>query len=810
MSATTWMRQIHHRLFGSRSAARRRHATKTTRSPRWIRPHLESLEDRTLLAVFNVGASDVATLIANINTANNNGETNTINLTASTYDLTKVNNFWYGPNALPAISSNLTINGNGATIQRNSVSGTPAMRLFYVSGGLNGELPLGQLALQNVTLQNGLAHGGNSAVGGGGLGAGGAIFNQGSLTLNGVTLTNNQAVGGSSGNNRLGQFGGGGMGSDADANNNGGGFGGGVSDFAGTAGKGYRAPGGGPSGGGGGGGGGFITLSSGKDANSSAGASGGGRGGFGVSGDGGDGGFGQGGQGGSGGYFGIGGALGTNGGGGGGGGVGGGGGAGNSNDKGETGAGGGGGFGGGGGYGGSQNAFSSAGGFGGGGGGGLSNGFAHNGGFGGGDGSGGGGGGAGMGGAIFNMGASNVSGSGTLLIVNSTLAGNTAQGGAGGKDPVGGKGGDGGSGYGGAIFNLDGSVTINNATIVKNYVLSGSAGAGGGSAGAFGGAVYNLAYGNVIQTGGAVSATLTLNNNIIAETISGKGYTSDLVSFVIDGNNKNSTAINGSTNLVTQLGGFTKPGSGVITVTTSPNLGPLQDNGGPTFTMAVTPGSSAYGAGNAKLSGLPSTDQRGLPRLSTQGLDLGAFEYQTSTPPFITAQPSNQKINAGQTATFKASASGNPTPTVQWQVSSDGGKTWSNVSGAASSPTLTLSNVPLTWNGYEFKAVFTNSAGRTTTAAATLTVNAASVASPTPAPSAPLPASSPAPPALQKPPLLAFFDSLLGAIETLNSDGTQTVIDSFFGIPLLVSNYDHSGKLMSVRLFGFFDVTFLF
>ena len=36
------------------------------------------------------------------------------------------------------------------------------------------------------------------------------------------------------------------------------------------------------------------------------------------------------------------------------------------------------------------------------------------------------------------------------------------------------------------------------------------------------------------------------------------------------------------------------------------------------------------------------------------------------------------------------------------------------------------------------------------------------------------------------------------------------VTDSFFGIALLVSTFDHSGNLESVDLFGFINITFLF
>jgi hypothetical protein len=62
---------------------------------------------------------------------------------------------------------------------------------------------------------------------------------------------------------------------------------------------------------------------------------------------------------------------------------------------------------------------------------------------------------------------------------------------------------------------------------------------------------------------------------------------------------------------------------------------------------------------------------------------------------------------------------------------------------------------------------------------------------------------------LHAPPLLAFIDSLLAAVETINSNDTETVIDRIFGIPLLISTYDGAGDLTSVTLFGI-NVTFLF
>src|SRR5208337_1563401 len=95
--------------------------------------------------------------------------------------------------------------------------------------------------------------------------------------------------------------------------------------------------------------------------------------------------------------------------------------------------------------------------------------------------------------------------------------------------------------------------------------------------------------------------------------------------------------------------------------------------------------------------------------------------------PSVTTQPASQTVTAGQTATFTAAASGNPTPTVQWQVSTDSGSTFSDITGATST-TLTLSNTTTAQNGDEYQAVFTNSVGTATTNAATLTVNTAQFA----------------------------------------------------------------------------------
>ncbi len=77
-----------------------------------------------------------------------------------------------------------------------------------------------------------------------------------------------------------------------------------------------------------------------------------------------------------------------------------------------------------------------------------------------------------------------------------------------------------------------------------------------------------------------------------------------------------------------------------------------------------------------------------------------------------------------------------------------------------------------------------------------------------PPPNGPLLSSSP--PILDVPPLLALINIFFGGgIETVNGNGTETLTDSLFGIPLLVETFDSSGNLMSVSLLGI-NVTFLF
>ena len=90
-------------------------------------------------------------------------------------------------------------------------------------------------------------------------------------------------------------------------------------------------------------------------------------------------------------------------------------------------------------------------------------------------------------------------------------------------------------------------------------------------------------------------------------------------------------------------------------------------------------------------------------------------------PPRIKTQPTSVAVEEGQSATFSATAVGTPTPTIQWELSTDGGLIFSPIAGATSEQ-LTIADVNLLESGDEYRTVFTNSAGTATTQAATLTV----------------------------------------------------------------------------------------
>src|SRR5215831_12956426 len=178
-----------------------------------------------------------------------------------------------------------------------------------------------------------------------------------------------------------------------------------------------------------------------------------------------------------------------------------------------------------------------------------------------------------------------------LSIINSTISGNTAQ------------------GYGGGLRNLANDATLTNVTITNNRADSDATGV-----------EYD---GGMIQLG----SHMNLRNSIVAGNFKGNGNTaSDLTGNATDpyvssshnnliGVNDDSTGLDGATNL---LGTLANP--------INPLLGPLADNGGPTRTHLLLPGSPAIKAGINALADGNTTDQRGFNRAASGPIDIGAVE----------------------------------------------------------------------------------------------------------------------------------------------------------------------------------------
>jgi hypothetical protein len=132
-------------------------------------------------------------------------------------------------------------------------------------------------------------------------------------------------------------------------------------------------------------------------------------------------------------------------------------------------------------------------------------------------------------------------------------------------------------------------------------------------------------------------------------------------------------------------------------------------------------GSPAIDKGLSSVLPTVSVDFDNIPRPQGAGIDLGAFEFVSGSPPppplppSIVTQPVNQTVNAGQTATFSVTASGTALLSYQWQ------KNGANISSAVSS-SYTTPPTAAGDNAAAFRCVVSNSAGTATSNSATLTV----------------------------------------------------------------------------------------
>jgi hypothetical protein len=236
-----------------------------------------------------------------------------------------------------------------------------------------------------------------------------------------------------------------------------------------------------------------------------------------------------------------------------------------------------------------------------------------------------------------------IEGGGT--IINCTIRNNSAGGGQNNRP-----------GIGGGIY---GGGTFTNCTISGNSVF-GNPFKGGGSGGgicSFGATIMNstvsengVAYGD----GGAIynNGALTLGNNTFSNNSATQGGgisngnlgSIGISNTILDGGggenifNQGGTITSAGYNLSSDDGGGYLSGPG-DQINTDPLLGPLQDNGGPTFTHELLAGSPAIDAGDPGFTPPPWYDQRGpdFYRLRNNRIDIGSFEVQEG--PAVTPTP---------------------------------------------------------------------------------------------------------------------------------------------------------------------------
>jgi hypothetical protein len=217
---------------------------------------------------------------------------------------------------------------------------------------------------------------------------------------------------------------------------------------------------------------------------------------------------------------------------------------------------------------------------------------------------------------------------GTLSINSSTIADNEAIGGstAGYSYGLTGKPNPAGNGVGGGLYIAGGTVSINYSTIADNQAAGGS---GKVSGFGYGGGIYNAAGPSALQ----------MHDTILADN------TAD-VAGDLDG---------GVTSKGYNLIGYSTGGSGFAAsdlLNVDPQLGSLQNNGGPTQTMALPADSPAVNAGDPSDNTNPNTpayDQRGpgFPRIFDGRIDIGTFEVQNLSGLAVSGFPAI--ITAGAT-----------------------------------------------------------------------------------------------------------------------------------------------------------------
>jgi hypothetical protein len=201
--------------------------------------------------------------------------------------------------------------------------------------------------------------------------------------------------------------------------------------------------------------------------------------------------------------------------------------------------------------------------------------------------------------------------------------GATADGAAGGAGGVGGAGGNGGTGGFGA-----GLLNANDATkaVLRNtlFALNSGSAADGNSVGSAGGAGGGGGAGYLFGAGGASGATGARGAD---GTAGADGSTSPDLSGAFTSLGHNMVEVKGNSTGLTD--GVNGDLIGTLSAPYLPNLGPLANNGGPTPTLALLPGSPAIDAGDDSLA--DGTDQRGYARKGGLQVDIGAYEFDANS-----------------------------------------------------------------------------------------------------------------------------------------------------------------------------------
>lgn len=247
------------------------------------------------------------------------------------------------------------------------------------------------------------------------------------------------------------------------------------------------------------------------------------------------------------------------------------------------------------------------------------------------------------GGLIFEA----ASGLSNFTLANNTFSENAAGNGGNSSLTPGGEGGSGGGiFFTPPIMSDDVIAILNNNTIFGNTAGLGGTGTVAGEDGDGGGLAFNFD----LPSGSSVSIANTIfADNTVAGT--GTGPNCSGIFFTDSGFN-----LEAGTDCM-----FTGPGG---KQNANPMLGPLQDNGGPTFTHALLAGSEALDMGNntaAPGSGFPACepdDQRMISRPQGSACDIGAYEAQTSDLA-VTKLVSSSQVSAGSTLQFTLTATNN-------------------------------------------------------------------------------------------------------------------------------------------------------